>query len=103
MSNEQTTPYGYCHCGGGEKTRIAAASNSKRGVVRGEPLRFVHSHNARPVNPDGIEPPDHSRKVPRRRMAELVPCAKCGKPCRQIVCAWRRAICWPCYRDWPTA
>lgn len=59
MSTEQSIPYGYCHCGCGEKTRIAASSNRRRGVVKGEPVRFIHGHNARGrIIPSGIEPPN---------------------------------------------
>jgi hypothetical protein len=47
MSDLQTTPYGYCHCGCGEKTPLAAKTSTRRGHVRGEPLRFVHGHNGR--------------------------------------------------------
>ena len=61
MSEDQATPYGHCQCGCGGKTRIAASSNRKRGIVKGEPIRFLHGHNGRGrINPAGIEPPNPS-------------------------------------------
>lgn len=44
-SNE--IPYGYCHCGCGQKTRVANASDKRRGWIRGEPLHYVNGHNTR--------------------------------------------------------
>lgn len=38
-------PYGYCHCGCGQKTRIVSASNASRGLKRGQPLRYINGHN----------------------------------------------------------
>lgn len=40
-------PYGYCHCGCGEKTNIVKASNPRYGWIKGEPLRFISGHNSR--------------------------------------------------------
>lgn len=40
-------PYGYCHCGCGQKTNIATRNEYRRGHVKGEPLRFIHGHNPR--------------------------------------------------------
>lgn len=37
-------PYGYCHCGCGEKTSIAKRSETARGYVKGQPMRFVCGH-----------------------------------------------------------
>lgn len=49
MSTEDSTsiPYGYCHCGCGQKTKLAGKTNVKRGWVKGEPLRFIHNHHGR--------------------------------------------------------
>jgi hypothetical protein len=41
-------PVGLCQCGCGEKTRPAPHTNRHRGWKKGEPLKFVHGHNARP-------------------------------------------------------
>lgn len=56
MSDSQpTVPYGYCHCGCGQKTRIATKTDSADGAKKGEPRRFVRYHN--PGRPrEGIGP-----------------------------------------------
>ena len=59
MSAKNDIPYGYCHCGCGEKTAIAVCSNKSRGHVRGEPLRFCHGHNSRVENPYRRQGPDY--------------------------------------------
>lgn len=38
-------PYGYCHCGCGQRTRIARETNRLRGRTPGVPMRFVRGHN----------------------------------------------------------
>lgn len=38
-------PYGYCHCGCGQKTKIARKNRSKYGQVKGEPLRYINLHH----------------------------------------------------------
>lgn len=40
-------PYGYCHCGCGEKTNICTHTNTKRGATKGEPVRYISGHNQR--------------------------------------------------------
>ncbi len=46
---EQTTPYGYCECGCGERTTVAAKTDRKYGWVKGEPKRFLRGHaNTKP-------------------------------------------------------
>lgn len=37
-------PYGYCHCGCGQKTNIAKVHDSGRGQIKGEPWRFLPGH-----------------------------------------------------------
>lgn len=41
----QNIPYGYCHCGCGQKTRIARQSHTQLGWVKGEPVRFIVGHS----------------------------------------------------------
>lgn len=36
--------YGFCHCGCGEVTDLAGATNARRGWVKGEPMRFRPNH-----------------------------------------------------------
>ncbi len=38
---------GYCHCGCGEKTKLARCDYEERGWIKGEPLRFLHGHQVR--------------------------------------------------------
>lgn len=38
-------PYGYCHCGCGQKTNICTHTHNKRGSKKGEPSRFLPGHN----------------------------------------------------------
>lgn len=40
-------PYGYCHCGCGEKTNINKTTSRSKNRFKGEPARFIHSHNGR--------------------------------------------------------
>lgn len=40
-------PYGYCHCGCGGKTNLVPESCASRGLVRGEPQRFIFRHAKR--------------------------------------------------------
>jgi hypothetical protein len=37
-------PYGYCHCGCGQKTKIADSTDKRAGWIKGEPRRFLHGH-----------------------------------------------------------
>jgi HNH endonuclease len=36
-----------CECGCGEYTKMAIKTNSKRGWIKGQPLRFINGHNQR--------------------------------------------------------
>lgn len=45
----QEIPYGYCHCGCGQKTSLSRQNRSERGQVRGEPVRFVRGHATPPA------------------------------------------------------
>ena len=40
-------PYGFCHCGCGEKTPISKKTDSRFGAVKGEPRKFIYSHHLR--------------------------------------------------------
>jgi hypothetical protein len=44
-SNE--IPYGYCHCGCGQKTKIAKQTDTKNERVKGEPNRYIIGHSNR--------------------------------------------------------
>lgn len=43
-------PYGYCHCGCGEKTKLNRWANKTRGYLKGEPRRFIHNHHCKGEN-----------------------------------------------------
>lgn len=43
----QDVPYGYCHCGCGQRTTVPTKSSRSCGRVKGAPMRFVSGHNAR--------------------------------------------------------
>lgn len=47
QEQSQNIPYGYCHCGCGQKTRIVKKSNKSRSWLKGEPMQFAHGHNMR--------------------------------------------------------
>ena len=56
-------PYGYCHCGCGQKTRLAHQTITKIGWVKGEPIKYIFGHinrnrparNRGPVAIDGFK------------------------------------------------
>lgn len=50
----QDIPYGFCHCGCGEKTKLAKVSNTRNGHVRGEPVRYLVGHHRRIPVPDRL-------------------------------------------------
>jgi hypothetical protein len=52
-------PYGYCHCGCGERTNIPNRTNRQIGYVKGVPMRFVRGHNNRP-GPDELPPTERT-------------------------------------------
>jgi len=57
-TTEQATneiPYGYCHCGCGQKTRIAPYSRKECGWIIGQPIKFIRGHNV-PKNSIATEP-----------------------------------------------
>lgn len=44
MNNEKEIPYGYCHCGCGDKTNITPGNDKNRGFIKGEPKKFILGH-----------------------------------------------------------
>lgn len=44
---ETTARHGYCICGCGEKVGLAKATDPRRGLVKGEPVRFARGHGRR--------------------------------------------------------
>lgn len=56
----QEIPFGYCHCGCGQKTTVAKWDDVRHGHVKGQPKRFILGHHYRkntpapPANPSGL-------------------------------------------------
>jgi hypothetical protein len=46
-ATDQTTTPGLCGCGCGTPTRISAETNTPRGLVNGQPLRWINGHQNR--------------------------------------------------------
>src|SRR5208337_3316708 len=46
MAKQAIEP-GFCQCGCGGKTTIATQNDAHRGLLKGQPARFLHNHNAR--------------------------------------------------------
>lgn len=44
---EATIPYGFCHCGCGERTKPVRQNQAGRDSVKGEPAKYVAHHHAR--------------------------------------------------------
>jgi len=56
---KENIPYGYCHCGCGQKAKISLYSSPRHGWVKGEPRRYLRNHwQNKPLevmpNPSGI-------------------------------------------------
>jgi hypothetical protein len=59
----QDVPYGFCHCGCGERTPLANVTRTERGYRKGEPQKYIRGHNGNKpqrryeVRDCGHEPP----------------------------------------------
>ncbi len=45
--NEDSIPYGFCHCGCGQRTTVSPRTSTAAGWVRGEPRFFKKGHHIR--------------------------------------------------------
>lgn len=45
--NSSSIPYGYCHCGCGERTTVAPQADNRYGYKQGEPRKFINGHAQR--------------------------------------------------------
>jgi len=54
MDSADTTaiPYGYCHCGCGQKTAIATRSRTRDGHSEGKPFKYAQGHSAYAPKPN---------------------------------------------------
>ena len=41
---KQEIPYGFCHCGCGQKTNLAERTKPLRGYIKGQPMKFLLGH-----------------------------------------------------------
>ena len=60
---KSTVPYGYCHCGCGQRTPLSAENDASKGRAKGEPMQYIQTHNS-------LKP----RVTPRNTKV----CTKCG-------------------------
>jgi hypothetical protein len=49
-------PFGFCLCGCGQRTTLAALTNKKRGHVKGQPVRYVANHHKRMTKEYEVDP-----------------------------------------------
>lgn len=61
MNSENNIPYGYCHCGCGQKTKISPKACTSKGWVKGEPMEYLHGHHIR-----------HGEKHPNWRGGKII-------------------------------
>ena len=47
MHHKNTIPYGYCHCGCGQKTSISNRTSREHGYKRGEPRKYLRGHKTK--------------------------------------------------------
>jgi hypothetical protein len=94
MSDDMITMApGYCQCGCGQRAPLAPQTMRSRGWVAGQPLRFVHGHNARRPRAKSmthsagymlVYAPSHLRADPAGYVLEHIVVAELvlGKPLR---------------------
>ena len=54
--NTIPVPFGYCHCGCGQKTPIATETHSHWGRVKGQPIKCVPGHKAKANRTYTVDP-----------------------------------------------
>lgn len=67
-------PAGYCHCGCGQRTRIATKNDASKGWVKGQPLRYLREHSGRSAK---MSP----RTFPSRRSQPVMQDMGFSSPC----------------------
>ena len=75
ITNNTETPYGYCHCGCGQKTRPWPQNDTKRKGIKGEPKKFIQGHHnalARPASRIVIVDGVRCRTIPLTRGQEAI-------------------------------
>lgn len=76
LTIEEPNPSGLCMCGCGGLTPIAPVNSTKKGYVKGAPIRYIKGHNA----PRGRLP-----KMPAPNPSGLCMCG-CGTPTNRAKC-----------------
>jgi len=54
-TSEDQIPYGYCHCGCGQKTNIANLTSKRDESVKGQPSKYIKGHSKRYSHQKQIE------------------------------------------------
>lgn len=54
MSTRNAIPHGYCQCGCGQQTRLAAKTSTAEGTTKGVPRRYVLGHQGRLTTPEYV-------------------------------------------------
>lgn len=55
VDRDIAVPYGYCHCGCGERAPLATQTRIQRGQIAGEPVQYCRGHNNRGRSPLGFD------------------------------------------------
>ena len=71
-STTESIPYGYCHCGCGQKTELCIRTNKRQGRIAGEPLRFIAGHQTRNQPRPGVPRFDSANQCYRIPISETV-------------------------------
>lgn len=89
------TPYGYCHCGCGRKTRLAPYTSKPRlGWIKGQPTRYINGHQSTKPRPNSriiIVKGSRCRTVPLTRGKEAIVKIKDYEKVADIVWSARKA------------
>lgn len=51
MASLKEIPFGLCHCGCGEKTKLSPRTRLSKGTIKGQPYRFIAGHQTRIPEP----------------------------------------------------
>ncbi len=43
-AEKRTIPFGYCHCGCGQRTKLALQTQTRSGWIKGQPQRYLYRH-----------------------------------------------------------
>ena len=80
MAEGLSIPHGYCLCGCGQRTKPYRSSDRTRGLIKGEPRRYLRGHNRR--KPEAKKVLVNKSNLPVTRCAGTRPD---GRPCGRIV------------------